>query len=39
MDFIKDLEDVLKVKSIKNFKILQKGDAKDTLSDTKFLQS
>ena len=38
MDFIKDLEDVLKVKSIKNFKILQKGDVKDTLSDTKFLQ-
>ncbi|MDB3987454.1 GDP-mannose 4,6-dehydratase [Candidatus Pelagibacter sp.] len=38
MDFIKELEDVLKIKSKKNFKNLQKGDVKDTLSDTKFLQ-
>jgi len=39
MDFIKELEDVLKVKSIKNFLTLQKGDVKDTLSDTSLLQS
>ena len=39
MDFIKELEDVLKVKSIKNFLKLQKGDVKDTLSDTSLLQS
>tara|TARA_B100001093_G_scaffold518823_1_gene605152 strand:- start:1096 stop:2109 length:1014 start_codon:yes stop_codon:yes gene_type:complete len=38
MDFVKELEIVLKVKSNKNFLKLQKGDVKDTLSDTMFLQ-
>ncbi len=39
MEFIKDLENVLNIKSKKNFLSLQKGDVKDTLSDTTFLQT
>ncbi len=38
MDFIRELEEVLNIKSKKNYLSLQKGDVKDTLSDTTLLQ-
>ncbi len=38
MQFIKYLEEILKIKSKKNYLSLQKGDVKNTLSDTSLLQ-
>ena len=38
MQFIKYLEEILKIKSKKNYLSLQKGDVKNTLSDTSLIQ-
>ena len=38
LDFIGELEDVLKIKAKKNYLKLQKGDVQDPLSDTSYLQ-
>jgi len=38
-NFVKELEDVLQKKSIKNFMPMQKGDVKLTFSDTKLLKN
>ena len=38
MDFIKQIEKTLKKKAIKNYMPMQKGDVKQTLSNTKLLR-